>query len=155
MIANLMFLNRTAKILLWMTLGLPLFSASNTPLQGRAFTCEQVMSFDGRTGKLAGDWSRQLDNLAEFHAFEKATGFTATFYVARYEEYVDEFRKAQRRQVGDVLRAKNIPHQRIEFEVPDPHSHVYRSSSLSPPYLVVVARYTFNQGDTRMPPKCL
>lgn len=103
---------------------------------------------------MKGEWARQLDNLAEFEAFEKASNFSATFYVSNHEEYLSPARKAQKLQVEKALQVRALPHSRVEFEVPDSRSQIHWRRGYSLPYVVLSVYFTFHQMDTREPPKC-
>lgn len=146
---------RSVKSLALATLLLaPLCSVANPPVQRRSLSCEQLIVFDDRSGKMKGDWGKKLDTLAKFYAFGKATTFVGTFYVATHEEYSNPRRKAQKSQVEKALQKREIPLGRVEFEVPDATSHVHRPRGYSLPYVVISARVSLDRLDTRELPKC-
>jgi hypothetical protein len=126
-----------------------------SPARTRWLECTQVITFDGDTVNMRGEWKRQLDNLVEFRDFDSGVEFEAFFYLATDKELSSPLRLRQRAKLENAISRSGLPIKSVALTRPDPKSligHAPRGYSL--PYAVVSARHTFSHGDLRDAPKC-
>lgn len=120
----------------------------------RNVSCWHVITFDKKTGRMTGPWKAELDNLASYVKFDKASKFGASFQVASYEEFNNEERKLQRDEVAKELEKRGMNVGRIDFYIFEPTS-ITKFQTQFLPFVIVGASYRFPEQDVREAPKCV